>query len=79
VFDDMALYVKHAKGLVALTGCGRAGVEIIMEYGRQIAGTDKLYATIGGRTRACCGYSLHRHCGYCGAPRGLTNCGEVGG
>ena len=72
-FNDMALYVKHPRGLVALTGCGYARVEIIMEYGLQVAGTDKLYAIIGGRTRACRGYSLHRHCGYCG----FTNCGEV--
>jgi metal-dependent hydrolase (beta-lactamase superfamily II) len=74
-FDDMALYVKHTKGLVALTGCGHAGVENIMEYGLQVTGTDKLYAVIGGRARACRGYSLHWHCGYCG----VTNCGEVGG
>lgn len=33
---------------MALTGCGRAGVENIVEYGLQIAGADKLYAIIGG-------------------------------
>jgi 7,8-dihydropterin-6-yl-methyl-4-(beta-D-ribofuranosyl)aminobenzene 5'-phosphate synthase len=47
-FDDMALYVKHSRGLVALTGCGHAGVENIMEYSLQVTGTDKLYAVIGG-------------------------------
>jgi 7,8-dihydropterin-6-yl-methyl-4-(beta-D-ribofuranosyl)aminobenzene 5'-phosphate synthase len=44
----VALYVKHPRGLVALTGCGYACVENIMEYGLQVAGTDKLYAIIGG-------------------------------
>jgi 7,8-dihydropterin-6-yl-methyl-4-(beta-D-ribofuranosyl)aminobenzene 5'-phosphate synthase len=77
-FDDMALCVKHSRGLVALTGCGYACVENIMEYGLQVADTDKLYAVIGGRVRACRGYSLHRHCGYRNAPSGVTNCGEVG-
>jgi 7,8-dihydropterin-6-yl-methyl-4-(beta-D-ribofuranosyl)aminobenzene 5'-phosphate synthase len=47
-FNDMALYVKHTKGLVALTGCGHVCVENIMEYGLQVTGTDKLYAVIGG-------------------------------
>jgi 7,8-dihydropterin-6-yl-methyl-4-(beta-D-ribofuranosyl)aminobenzene 5'-phosphate synthase len=46
--DDVALYLKPPRGLVALTGCGRAGVENIVEYGLQIAGADKLYAIIGG-------------------------------
>jgi hypothetical protein len=77
-FDDMALYVKHTKGLVALTGCGHAGVENIMEYGLQVTGTDKLYAVIGGRTRACRGYSLHRHCGYRNAPSGLPTAAKSG-
>lgn len=39
---------SNPRGLVALTGCGRAGVENIVEYGLQIAGADKLYAIIGG-------------------------------
>jgi 7,8-dihydropterin-6-yl-methyl-4-(beta-D-ribofuranosyl)aminobenzene 5'-phosphate synthase len=76
-FDDVALYVKHSIGLVALTGCGHACTENIMEYGLQVAGTDKLYAIVGGRARACRGYSLHRRCGYRSAPSGFTNCGEV--
>lgn len=76
-FDDMALYVKHSRGLVALTSCGHACVENIMEYGLQVTDTNKLYATIGGRTRACRGYSLHWHCGYRNAPSGFTNCDEV--
>jgi 7,8-dihydropterin-6-yl-methyl-4-(beta-D-ribofuranosyl)aminobenzene 5'-phosphate synthase len=44
----MALYVRHTRGLVVLTGCGHAGVENIMEYSLQVTGTDKLYAVIGG-------------------------------
>jgi 7,8-dihydropterin-6-yl-methyl-4-(beta-D-ribofuranosyl)aminobenzene 5'-phosphate synthase len=46
--DDMALYVKHPRGLVALTGCGHAGVENIVEYGLQVTGADRLYTIIGG-------------------------------
>ena len=49
-FDDVALYVKHSRGLVALTSCGHACVENIMEYGLQVTDTNKLYATIGGFT-----------------------------
>ena len=49
-FDDVALYVKRSRGLVALTGCGHACVEKIMEYGLQVTDTDKLYAIIGGLT-----------------------------
>jgi 7,8-dihydropterin-6-yl-methyl-4-(beta-D-ribofuranosyl)aminobenzene 5'-phosphate synthase len=33
---------------VALTGCGHAGVENIVECGMQVTGADRLYAIIGG-------------------------------
>ncbi len=47
--DDMALYIKHPNGLIALTGCGHSGgVENIVEYGFQVTGLNKLYAVIGG-------------------------------
>jgi len=46
--DDMALYIKHPKGLIAITGCGHSGVENIVEYGFQITGLSRLYAMIGG-------------------------------
>jgi 7,8-dihydropterin-6-yl-methyl-4-(beta-D-ribofuranosyl)aminobenzene 5'-phosphate synthase len=46
--DDMALYIRHPEGLVALTGCGHAGVENIIEYGLKVAGADRLHAIIGG-------------------------------
>lgn len=46
--DDMALYIKRPDGLVAITGCGHAGVENIVEYGLQITGADRLLAVIGG-------------------------------
>lgn len=45
--DDMALYIKD-KGLVALTGCGHAGVENIVEYGLKTTGEGSLRALIGG-------------------------------
>lgn len=34
----MALYVKHPQELIALTGCGNAGVENIVEYGIEVTG-----------------------------------------
>ncbi|MFB6470190.1 MAG: MBL fold metallo-hydrolase [Vulcanisaeta sp. AZ3] len=46
--DDMALYIKHTKGLIAVTGCGHSGIENIIEYGFQVTGLNKLYAVIGG-------------------------------
>ncbi|WP_243678504.1 MBL fold metallo-hydrolase [Vulcanisaeta distributa] len=46
--DDMALYIKHPSGLIAITGCGHSGVENIVEYGFQVTGLSKLYAIIGG-------------------------------
>ena len=46
--DDMALYIRRPGGLVAITGCGHAGVENIVEYGLRVTGSDKLLAVIGG-------------------------------
>ncbi|WP_069806847.1 MBL fold metallo-hydrolase [Vulcanisaeta thermophila] len=46
--DDMALYIKHPKGLVVITGCGHSGVENIVEYGLQVTGLKEVYAVIGG-------------------------------
>ncbi len=46
--DDMALYIRHPNGLIAITGCGHSGVENIVEYGLQVTGLSRLYAIIGG-------------------------------
>jgi len=36
VVDDAAIYVKTPKGFLALTGCGHAGIENIVEYGAEL-------------------------------------------
>lgn len=46
--DDMALYIKHPRSSVAITGCGHSGVENIVEYGLQVTGSNRLYSIIGG-------------------------------
>ncbi|MEM0483639.1 hypothetical protein [Pyrobaculum aerophilum] len=44
----MALYIKHPRSSVAITGCGHSGVENIVEYGLQVTGSNRLYSIIGG-------------------------------
>jgi 7,8-dihydropterin-6-yl-methyl-4-(beta-D-ribofuranosyl)aminobenzene 5'-phosphate synthase len=46
--DDIALYAIADGGLVAVTGCGHAGVENIVEYGLQLTGAGRLHALLGG-------------------------------
>ncbi len=46
--DDMALYIKKGEGLAAITGCGHAGTENIVEYGLTVTKEKRLYAIIGG-------------------------------
>jgi 7,8-dihydropterin-6-yl-methyl-4-(beta-D-ribofuranosyl)aminobenzene 5'-phosphate synthase len=47
--DDQAivLNVKN-KGLVVITGCGHAGIINTLNYARELAGEDRIYAVIGG-------------------------------
>lgn len=45
--DDMALYIDIGKGFLAITGCGHAGVENIMEYGEKLLGKPAL-GIVGG-------------------------------
>ncbi len=46
--DDIALYALSSKGLLAITGCGHAGVENIVEYGQKLTKTERLAGLIGG-------------------------------
>lgn len=48
VRDDMALYIKTGNGLIALTGCGHAGIENIMEYGLRLTQETTIRGLIGG-------------------------------
>jgi 7,8-dihydropterin-6-yl-methyl-4-(beta-D-ribofuranosyl)aminobenzene 5'-phosphate synthase len=47
--DDQAivLNVKN-KGLVVITGCGHAGIINTLNYARELAGEDRIYAVVGG-------------------------------
>jgi 7,8-dihydropterin-6-yl-methyl-4-(beta-D-ribofuranosyl)aminobenzene 5'-phosphate synthase len=49
VKDDQAIVVNlRKKGLVALTGCGHAGIINTLNYAKDLTGVDKIYAIIGG-------------------------------
>lgn len=36
------------KGLVVISGCAHAGTINTVEYAKKLAGTDKVYAVLGG-------------------------------
>ena len=47
--DDQAIIVNvKDKGLVILTGCGHAGIINTLNYAKELAGEDRIYAVIGG-------------------------------
>jgi 7,8-dihydropterin-6-yl-methyl-4-(beta-D-ribofuranosyl)aminobenzene 5'-phosphate synthase len=49
VKDDQAIVVNlREKGLVALTGCGHAGIINTLNYAKELTGVDKIHAIIGG-------------------------------
>jgi 7,8-dihydropterin-6-yl-methyl-4-(beta-D-ribofuranosyl)aminobenzene 5'-phosphate synthase len=49
VKDDQAIVVNlREKGLVALTGCGHAGIINTLNYAKELTGEDKIHAIIGG-------------------------------
>lgn len=48
VLDDTALYLNGKKGGIILTGCGHSGILNIIEHAKEILGTNKISAIIGG-------------------------------
>lgn len=47
--DDQAIIVNvKDKGLVIVTGCGHAGIINTLNYAKELAGEDRIYAVIGG-------------------------------
>jgi 7,8-dihydropterin-6-yl-methyl-4-(beta-D-ribofuranosyl)aminobenzene 5'-phosphate synthase len=49
VKDDQAIVVNlREKGLVALTGCGHAGIINTLNYAKELTGVNKIHAIIGG-------------------------------
>ncbi len=49
ILDDQGLVVNvKGKGLVVVSGCAHAGIVNTVEYAKQISGTDRVHAVIGG-------------------------------
>lgn len=48
VWDDSALVVKTAEGLIIVTGCSHAGICNIVEYAKEVTQIDKIVTVIGG-------------------------------
>jgi 7,8-dihydropterin-6-yl-methyl-4-(beta-D-ribofuranosyl)aminobenzene 5'-phosphate synthase len=47
--DDQAIILNvKDKGLVIITGCGHAGVINTLNYAKELAGEDRIYAVLGG-------------------------------
>ncbi|MEW5840991.1 MAG: MBL fold metallo-hydrolase, partial [Thermoproteota archaeon] len=47
--DDQAVVVNvKDKGLVVVTGCGHAGIINTLQYAKELAGEDRIYAVLGG-------------------------------
>ncbi len=48
VIEDSALVYNSSKGLVIITGCSHAGICNIIDYAKEICGTDQVAEIIGG-------------------------------
>jgi len=47
--DDQAIVLNvKDKGLVIITGCGHAGIVNTLNYAKELAGDDRIYAVLGG-------------------------------
>jgi 7,8-dihydropterin-6-yl-methyl-4-(beta-D-ribofuranosyl)aminobenzene 5'-phosphate synthase len=47
--DDQAVILNvKDKGLVVITGCGHAGIINTIDYAKELAGEDRIYAVLGG-------------------------------
>lgn len=48
IVDDMAIFVKSAKGLVVVSGCTHAGLVNMIRHGLAVTGCENLHGWIGG-------------------------------
>jgi 7,8-dihydropterin-6-yl-methyl-4-(beta-D-ribofuranosyl)aminobenzene 5'-phosphate synthase len=48
VMDDQALIVKTEQGLVIILGCAHRGMINTLYHARQLTGTEKIHAVVGG-------------------------------
>jgi 7,8-dihydropterin-6-yl-methyl-4-(beta-D-ribofuranosyl)aminobenzene 5'-phosphate synthase len=49
IMDDQAIVLNvKDRGLVVITGCGHAGIVNTLNYAKELAGEDRIYAVIGG-------------------------------
>ncbi len=47
--DDQAIVLNvKDKGLIVITGCGHAGIVNTLNYAKELAGEDRIYAVVGG-------------------------------
>ena len=46
--DDLSVVIKTEKGLIVLLGCAHRGIINTLNHARQMTGTDKIYAVVGG-------------------------------
>ncbi len=46
--DDMALFIHTGQGVVVITGCGHSGIVNTVQYAREVTGTERIAAVIGG-------------------------------
>jgi 7,8-dihydropterin-6-yl-methyl-4-(beta-D-ribofuranosyl)aminobenzene 5'-phosphate synthase len=48
IMDDLALWIRTAKGLVVVVGCSHAGLINTLHYTRQLSGMSHIHAVLGG-------------------------------
>jgi len=48
MWDDQALFIKSAKGLVIILGCAHRGVINTIRHAQKLTGVEPVYAVIGG-------------------------------
>ena len=48
LLDDQAIAIKTSSGIVVLLGCSHSGIINTLNYARELTGSDKIHAVIGG-------------------------------
>ena len=48
LLDDQAIVINTSSGIVVLLGCSHAGIINTLNYARDLTGSDKIHAVIGG-------------------------------
>jgi 7,8-dihydropterin-6-yl-methyl-4-(beta-D-ribofuranosyl)aminobenzene 5'-phosphate synthase len=48
IVDDQALLIETSRGWIVVTGCGHSGAINAMNYVRELTGSRRIYAVVGG-------------------------------